>query len=58
MLSARVAVFWLAVNEFEVPFGFPLDGRENSYNKPRHSKLNPATVIQDTNGEREYYMTV
>ena len=31
---------------------------ESSYNETSHSKLNPATVIQDTNGEREYYITV
>ena len=31
---------------------------ESSHNETSHSKLNPATVIQDTNGEREYYITV
>ena len=31
---------------------------ESNYNETRQSKLNPATVIQDTNGEREYYITV
>ena len=31
---------------------------ESSYNETRYLKLNPATVIQDTNGEREYYITV
>ena len=34
------------------------DGRENSYNETRHSKLNPDTLYQDTNSEREYYITV
>ena len=45
------------VNEFEVPFRVSLDGRETSYNEPRHSRLNPATLIQDTNGESDYYNT-
>ena len=62
----RVAVYSLAftggvyvVNEFEEPFRFFLDGTgETSYNEPRRSRLNPATLIQDTNGESEYYNTV
>ena len=62
----RVAVYSLAftggvyvVNEFEEPFRFSLDGTgETSYNEPRRSRLNPATLIQDTNGESEYYNTV
>ena len=61
----RVAVYSLAftggvyvVNEIEEPFRFSLDGRETSYNEPRCSRLNPATLIQDTNGESEYYNTV
>ena len=61
----RVAVYSLAftgdvyvVDEFEEPFRFSLDGTgEISYNEPRRSRLNPATLIQDTNGESEYYNT-
>ena len=44
------------VNEFELPFRFYLDGRESSYNEPCHSRLNAASLIQDTNGEGEYYI--
>ena len=62
----RVAVYSLAftggvyvVNEFEEPFRFPLNGTgETSYNEPRRLRLNPATLIQDTNGESEYCNTV
>ena len=46
------------VNEFELPFRFSLDGRESSYNEPCHSRLNAASLIQDTNGEGEYYIIV
>ena len=47
------------INEFEEPFRFSLDGTgEISYNEPRRSRLNAATLIQDTNGESEYYNTV
>ena len=42
----------------EEPFRFSLDGTgEISYNEPRRSRLNPATLIQDTNGESEHYNT-
>ena len=64
----RVAVYSIAftdgvyvVNEFQrnPAFRFSLNGTgETSYNEPRRSRLNPATLIQDTNGESEYYNTV
>ena len=52
-------MYTLSTNLKNPAFRFSLDGTgETSYNEPRRSRLNPATLIQDTNGEGEYYNNV